>query len=215
MTSDDLFSLLETSGDAAFVTDSTGRIVYWGPSAVAALDLSRKTCEGRFCWEVLGSGSADETTVCRPNCPSLAAAGQLKAVPARELCLRTQTNDRWFSVSFLGAPLDDRGRPLVVHLCRDIDSTKRLSQAVADCVDNLHRISELSRPLVDAVALSLTRREAEVLRLCARGLSSRKIADTLGVAPATARNHVQNILEKLECHTRVEAILKARARGLI
>jgi DNA-binding NarL/FixJ family response regulator len=49
----------------------------------------------------------------------------------------------------------------------------------------------------------------------AEGKTDREIADTLTVRFATVRNHTQHILEKLNVHTREEAVWRARARGLV
>jgi DNA-binding NarL/FixJ family response regulator len=62
----------------------------------------------------------------------------------------------------------------------------------------------------DDAALSrfnrLSRREQEVLRLIAEGYDHQRIATELVVSPHTARTHVQNVLEKLEVHSRLEAV---------
>jgi two-component system nitrate/nitrite response regulator NarL len=51
----------------------------------------------------------------------------------------------------------------------------------------------------------LTRRELEILGLVTKGLSNREIARLLSIAVATVKNHVHNILDKLEVSTRAEA----------
>jgi len=61
----------------------------------------------------------------------------------------------------------------------------------------------------------LTRRELEVLRLIARGLSNKDIATELVIAENTVRNHVRNILEKLEARSRVEAAMYAVREKLV
>jgi DNA-binding NarL/FixJ family response regulator len=61
----------------------------------------------------------------------------------------------------------------------------------------------------------LTRRELEVLRLIARGLSNKDIAAELVIAENTVRNHVRNILEKLEVRSRVEAAMYAVREKLV
>jgi two-component system NarL family response regulator len=61
----------------------------------------------------------------------------------------------------------------------------------------------------------LTPRELEVLRLIARGLSNKEIAAELVIAENTVRNHVRNILEKLEVRSRVEAAMYAVREKLV
>jgi DNA-binding NarL/FixJ family response regulator len=60
----------------------------------------------------------------------------------------------------------------------------------------------------------LTERETEVLRLVAKGLSYRQIADRLVLSHRTVQNHVQNTLNKLQLHNRVELVRYAIAQGL-
>lgn len=61
----------------------------------------------------------------------------------------------------------------------------------------------------------LTEREIEVLRLMTGGFSNREIADSLGVAEGTAKNHISNILAKLGVRDRTRAVLKALELGLV
>ena len=58
----------------------------------------------------------------------------------------------------------------------------------------------------------LTAREWEVLDLVGEGLSNKQIAKRLEIETPTVKNHVHNILEKLDAHSRTEAA--ARARGV-
>lgn len=60
----------------------------------------------------------------------------------------------------------------------------------------------------------LTERETEVLRLVAKGLSYKQIAERLVISHRTVQNHVQNTLGKLHLHNRVELVRYAIERGL-
>ena len=55
----------------------------------------------------------------------------------------------------------------------------------------------------------LTERELEVLRLVARGMANKDIAVSLFISENTVKNHVRNILEKLQLHSRMEAVVYA------
>jgi DNA-binding NarL/FixJ family response regulator len=55
----------------------------------------------------------------------------------------------------------------------------------------------------------LTERELEVLRLVAKGLNNRDIAKNLYISENTVKNHIRNILEKLQLHSRMEAVIYA------
>ncbi|MFF3287482.1 response regulator [Streptomyces sp. NPDC003023] len=66
----------------------------------------------------------------------------------------------------------------------------------------------------DPKAPQLTDRETEVLRLVAKGLSYKQIAERLVISHRTVQNHVQNTLGKLQLHNRVELVRYAIERGL-
>ncbi len=61
----------------------------------------------------------------------------------------------------------------------------------------------------------LTTREREVLKLLAEGKTDKQIADALVLTFRTVHNHVHRILEKLDVHSRQEAVWRARHRGLV
>lgn len=63
-------------------------------------------------------------------------------------------------------------------------------------------------------APQLTDRETEVLRLVAKGLSYKQIAERLVISHRTVQNHVQNTLGKLQLHNRVELVRYAIERGI-
>jgi DNA-binding NarL/FixJ family response regulator len=61
----------------------------------------------------------------------------------------------------------------------------------------------------------LTKRELEILRLMAGGYSNREIAEALGTAEGTVKNHASSILSKLGVRDRTRAVLKALELGYI
>jgi DNA-binding NarL/FixJ family response regulator len=61
----------------------------------------------------------------------------------------------------------------------------------------------------------LTDRELEVLKLVARGLNNRTIATQLFISENTVKNHVRNILDKLQLHSRMEAVVYAVREKLL
>ncbi|MFE9421862.1 response regulator [Kitasatospora sp. NPDC006697] len=66
----------------------------------------------------------------------------------------------------------------------------------------------------ESAAPRLTTRETEVLRMVAKGLSYRQIAERLVLSHRTVQNHVQNTLGKLQLHNRVELVRYAIEQGL-
>ena len=72
----------------------------------------------------------------------------------------------------------------------------------------------VSRPL-NATKNELTPRQRQVLVLAARGATHKEIARRLGITSKTARNHLANLYQNLEVHTRAEAAICAVRLGLI
>jgi DNA-binding NarL/FixJ family response regulator len=58
----------------------------------------------------------------------------------------------------------------------------------------------------NVVLQKLTAREKEVLHCVSRGMINKEVADTLKLSAATVRTHIQNIYEKLQVNTRIEAV---------
>ncbi len=80
----------------------------------------------------------------------------------------------------------------------------------------IERFATVSGPSTSTAELDrLTPREAEVLRLLARGLSNGEIAEALVVTEHTAKTHVAHILDKLDLRDRVQAVVMAYETGLV
>ena len=74
--------------------------------------------------------------------------------------------------------------------------------------------SEAAAPGAQRPIPELTARETEVLRLVATGMSYKEIASELFLSHRTVQNHVQNTLNKLQLHNRVELVRYAIEQGL-
>jgi DNA-binding NarL/FixJ family response regulator len=79
----------------------------------------------------------------------------------------------------------------------------------------LARREAVSEPPQQVPAPKLTDREMQVLKLIARGMNNRDIAKELFISENTVKNHVRNILEKLQIHSRMEAVMVAVREKLI
>jgi DNA-binding NarL/FixJ family response regulator len=85
----------------------------------------------------------------------------------------------------------------------------------AKVVAEFARLSRKTAIIQDSLIESLSERELEILRLIAQGASNREIAGALFLAEGTIKNHVTNILGKLDVRDRTQAALKAKDTGLI
>lgn len=63
--------------------------------------------------------------------------------------------------------------------------------------------------------ISLSTREIEVLEQLSAGLSYTAIAENLFLSPSTIRKHIENIYKKLQVHSKIEAVQKARNHNII
>jgi len=113
------------------------------------------------------------------------------------------------------------------YLLKDssIDEVAQAVRVVADgqslispsmAVKLMEEFKQLARADRDQVPTPrLTDRELEVLRKVAEGLNNREIAKQLFISENTVKNHVRNILEKLQLHSRMEAVMYAVREKLL
>ena len=99
-----------------------------------------------------------------------------------------------------------------VRLVADGQSLISPSMAIK-LLDEFKQMSRSDRQQVPTPRL--TDRELEVLRFVAQGLNNREIAKQLFISENTVKNHVRNILEKLQLHSRTEAALYAVRENLV
>ncbi|AWM91890.1 helix-turn-helix transcriptional regulator [Pseudomonas sp. 31-12] len=82
-------------------------------------------------------------------------------------------------------------------------------------IEKLANVKNINSPQLPSVSFTdLTARERDVLGLICEGLADKEIAARLKLAPNTVRNHVSTVYSKLDVHSRSEAIVWARERGL-
>ena len=97
-----------------------------------------------------------------------------------------------------------------------VEAVKRAARGEPSTDARLNKIKELLATRLDPTAdeVPLTKREYQVLRHLAFGLSNREIGRSLGISIETVKEHVQNILRKLDAADRTEAAVWAVKRDL-
>ena len=98
-----------------------------------------------------------------------------------------------------------------VHGGQSLISPSMASKLLSEFASIIKRSDD--RPQVPAPRL--TDREMEVLRLVAKGMNNRDIAKQLFISENTVKNHIRNILEKLQLHSRMEAVVYAVREKLL
>jgi PAS domain S-box-containing protein len=206
---DDLRAILAASPDGAFVGENR-RIVLWNRAASEIMGYTATEALGRACFDLFtdlddGGGPLRDPTCVREQ----AEPGP----PVRAFDVRATTKaGRPLWLHLTAFPLHARnGAALVVHLFRDVTPTRELVTLVRERLTG----SRKEGPFTAYGHAPLTRRELQVLRLMAQGLHTAMIAQRLHISRATVRNHVQNILWKLDAHTRLQAVAYAARHYLL
>lgn len=99
----------------------------------------------------------------------------------------------------------------LVYLLRRIQRRRKADEAIDRLLAHRGLYEEDGSPSNKR----LTRRQSEVLQLMADGRTVREIAQLLELSPHTVRRHVQNILERLEVHSKTEAVSRAFREHLL
>jgi DNA-binding NarL/FixJ family response regulator len=160
-----------------------------------------------------------------PRSSGIAACRAIKAaVPSAKIIILTMSDEEedLFEAIRAGASgylLKDISLDEVAEAVRSVHGGQSLiSPAMAGKL--LHEFATLAKRDAEEVpqqvpAPKLTDREMQVLRLVARGMNNRDIAKELFISDNTVKNHVRNILEKLQIHSRMEAVMVAVREKLI
>ncbi len=150
-----------------------------------------------------------------PDGDGVAAAREIKnEFPATRIVMLTATSDdlvlrRAIEAGCSGYLTKDHTvEELILAVRAAHNGEAQISPAMLSRL--LDRLGDRTRPGSD-----LTRRETEVLRLLARGLSNQAIATDLDIRLATVRNHVQSVIEKLRAHSKLEAVATATRLGML
>jgi PAS domain S-box-containing protein len=208
-----LFHALELSPDAVFVTDRWNHIVFWNDAARLLLGFTNEEAVGADCYDLLSGCDSFGNRYCSEDCPVMRIANRGEVVRSFALNLRAKDGSSIVtSVSVLqlrAAAPDDY---LLAHLVRVSDTDVR---APIQSANPPRPRVVIARESADARARRLTAREVEVLGMLAAGRTTPEIAGNLHISQLTARSHIQNILEKLEVHSKAEAVAFAFQKNLI
>lgn len=219
---EDLFQMLDGAADGAFVINENQQLVYWNQAAQEILGHSPPEVIQKNCYEILRGQSDDGHPICRYHCRVASAALQGKPVTNFDAQIHTKAGElSWVNVSTFTVSATGNGEAyFIVHIFRDVTQNKQNEQfinQVMNAAANLqtHSAEPSATDASSTPPPELTDREREVLGLLADGSSTAEIAKSLSISPATARNHIQNILHKLQVHSRLEAVSYALKHGII
>ena len=163
----------------------------WNSAAEALTGISSADAVGKRCWDVVGGLDERGSLVCHTGCSGARLAAEGWPVHCQQLLVKTASGTRRrVSVSTISVRNGDQ--PLFLHLLRD-------GEAEVDPDDQ-----------PSGRSAALTPRQLEVLELIDQGYSAKAIADRLGIAEPTVRNHIRAILLEFGAHSQLEALAAAR-----
>lgn len=207
-----LLEAFTNSPDAVFVTDRRNRIVLWNKAVERLLGYSAGEVVGYSCGGVILGLDQFGNRYCSDPCPVVQIANRGESIRRFELQMRTKDNQQLHvEVTILNVTGPHQHRLLLPHIIRPIE--KAPAEAIPPAGTLVPKKANASN--TDARVRKLTAREIEVLTMLASGVTAAEIAERLVIAPLTARNHIQNILEKLEVHSKAEAVAFAYKHGLL
>ena len=197
--------IIFSTGEPAYAVDRHGRIVVWNPAAEQAFGYPDSKALGQHCWELLKGQDAYGNQYCCEGCPLRDMAFHKKSVNRCKIRFKTASHEhKGFTVSTL-VLFDGPGKEILVHLCRPD----------TDAADHTGRDRDIVHATPNHRNGAITQRETEVLELLAKGKGTSEISSLLCISVPTVRNHIQHLLNKLNVHSRLEAIMLGRRLGLI
>lgn len=212
----------------AFVVDERRRVVFWNDGAARLLGYAAPEAAGLRCCDIIGDRAVASEECAHCLGPSTWAQLLEGEVVRRVISATTRDGTRKSvrMTTMLGHNAD--GAPRVIHFVRErgaalasppasSSSSPGNGQRAADgaTTDTTPSTGYVSSDADGrrAIMPTLTKREREVLKLLATGLSNGEIADALRISPITARNHVTSVIEKLGVKTRLQAVVVATRKG--
>jgi len=182
--------------DVAFAVTRRGVITLWNAAAEKILGYSASTAIGQHCWKLLCGQDVYGNPYCSEHCTLREMAFRHDSVNNYQACFKTDSEGRKrFSISCL-LVFSKAGNDLLLHICHP--KTEAIRSGNSDTGIRSRAGQKVN---------TLTRREKEVLNFLTEGKSTRQIASIMCVSTPTVRNHVQHVLNKLNVHSRFEAIM--------
>jgi PAS domain S-box-containing protein len=216
----DLLDILSSGTPPAFATDADDRIVFWNRGAEELLGQSAEKVLGKPCYVVVGGRDLYGNRFCYKDCAVVAATRDGEPVNGYEFQVCSPGKiARQLNVTIVQIPGQRPEAFTIVHLLQPVEAGTRMAallrqlDTVRTVPEGLLPLATLTPPLPEDPPL--TDREREILKWVAAGLQNKEIAHKLDISLATVRNHIHRILEKLEVHSKLEAVSLAFRRGWV
>jgi DNA-binding CsgD family transcriptional regulator len=195
----DISSVVYNTPEPAYLCSTRGKVLAWNAAASSLVGFSESQAVGSYCYDLLRGTDMFGNRFCDKNCPIQKMALRLEKLHPFVLNVLSDS-DEVINVRIFAfvLPYKSSGSKALLHI---------LSREG----DHHHDIATGT----DKGLSPLTAREVEVLRLLALGMSTHQLSQRLFISQLTVRNHIQNILGKLDVHTRLAAVTLALKNHLI
>jgi PAS domain S-box-containing protein len=215
----DPLDVIARTGAAAFATDEKGRITIWNKEAEGLLGYPASQVLGKSCHEILCGMDVFGNRFCHRGCALTCMVEHRETVRHFELDVRAESSEMIpANISIVVVPGPRARQYTLIHFLEEVDRQREASALIRRILTEQHA-PPASRPAdghaPSAPSPTLTSRELQILHLLAEGASTQGIADSLFISVTTTRNHVQNILRKLDVHSKLEAVSLALRTHLL
>jgi PAS domain S-box-containing protein len=206
----------------AYGMDRNDRIVYWNEGAEKILGWKPDEVLGKACYDVLAGRDIFGNVYCAQDCATVKTAGEGEEPRPFLLDVRKKgTGTVKIVVRTVALPEAGPRFSCLMHFIEaEGGSVEPILKSLRDAVSETPeaggaRPAPLPAPLTAISVSPLTAREREIVLLLSNGYAALNIAAKLNLSHATVRNHIQNVLRKLDVHSQVEAVALSFRRGWI
>ena len=217
-TPEDILDRIARSGDAVMAIDYGDKVILWNKEAERLFGRPSRTVLGKPCYEIMGGRDVHGNLYCYRACPVAHQARDTAAEPVHSFPLEVKMGSgkaKLVNVTLFAIPNSRPSLSTIVHVFREAD--KKPSALTERLAEEASPPSPPRFPITgsETVSVTLTSREKEILRCLSEGLATPDIARRLSISRVTVRNHVQNVLQKLDVHNKLAAVAYAHQHGLV
>lgn len=215
---EDILDRIARSGDAVMAIDYGERIILWNKGAERLFGRPARSVLGKPCYEIMGGRDVHGNLYCYRACPVAHQARDTSAEPVHGFQLDvkpTPGKAKHVDVTMFAIPNSRPSLSTIVHVFREVEKKPSAfaEQLAGEAAPPAPPVFPMGGP--EPSSVTLTAREKQILRCLAEGLATPDIARRLSISRVTVRNHVQNVLQKLDVHNKLAAVAFAHQHGLI
>ncbi len=210
----------KSSEEKRFIINDQPQVIDWNEAAMEITNSSLANAAGQPCFMILMGSHGEARLICNQHCQMIELSLSTEPVSNQDRDLPAQAPDRSnipmriFTHQLNG----ESDQEIIILFSGDIKKEQQLESfihslsAAAEQSPSDQSPADLNPTVQDD---SLTQRELEILTLMAEGYGTNDMSQMLSISKNTLRNHIQHILQKLQAHSRLEAVAYALKHNLL